>query len=366
MRELFFIFLMLPLFFAHCYAEDIPDMLADLSGARQAQEALSEEEKEIAGELRLDGSYDTKGAIQRLWEALCVKGKEQLILSLRSVSEMILLALLCAVAETFCTSKEMEETIDRIGCCALILLVSGNLLEMLSRASETVNRLAAFSHFLLPALFSTAAAGGAVVSASARFAAAWFSMDAFLALSQRIILPLIYVYFALSVSQSLYENGILLSALQMSKSLASTALTVLAMAFGAYLSLTGLIAGSSDALSVKAARTLLSRSLPVVGGLLSDSASILLAAASLVKNSLGVFAMISVCALCISPVAAFSIRLLIFKAAASAVDCLPGAKLPKLISSIASVFGLMLSLIGCCAAILFMSIVSGIKTVNLA
>ena len=105
MRELFFIFLMLPLFFAHCYAEDIPDMLADLSGARQAQEALSEEEKEIAGELRLDGSYDTKGAIQRLWEALCVKGKEQLILSLRSVSEMILLALLCAVAETSRTGR---------------------------------------------------------------------------------------------------------------------------------------------------------------------------------------------------------------------------------------------------------------------
>ena len=74
--------------------------------------------------------------------------------------------------------------------------------------------------------------------------------------------------------------------------------------------------------------------------------------------------MISVCALCIAPVAAFSIRLMIFKATACAVDFLPGARLPKLIASISSVYGMMLGLIGCCAAILFISIVSGIKTVS--
>ena len=358
------LFLLLPLFVTSCYAEEIPDKLGELSGAWQVMDDLPDEALEISGELRLDGGYDTRGVLERLWEKAWDFGKEQALLSLRTAGDMILLSLLCALAESFCSAGEMRETIDRIGCCSVTIFASGNLVEMLTYASDTVNRLSDCSHILLPALFSTAAAGGAVLSASARFAASCLSMDVFITASQRLILPLIYMYFSLSISHSLYENVILQSTIKMCRSLASAAMTVLAMAFGAYLSLTGLIAGSKDTLTVKAARTVLSRSLPVVGALLSDSASVLLAAASLVKNSLGVFAMISVCALCIGPVAAFSVRLLIYKAAAAAVDFLPGARLPKLIASIASVFAMLLGLIGCCAAILFIAIVSGIKTVS--
>ncbi len=364
MKKIAFILLLCPLFITSCFAEELPDMLGDLSGAWRVQEELSEEEQAITGSLRLDGRYEPSGALHRLWERFTEQSKEQLKQIARASSEVFLLSLLCALAESFCSASEMRTTIDRIGCCAVSVLVSGNLTEMLSKAGEVVNRLSEYAHVILPILFTTAAAGGALGSASASYASACLAMDMFITASQQIILPLIYMFFALSVSQSLYENSILNAAVKTIKWCAVSAMSLLTMAFGAYLSLTGLITGSRDTLTVKTARTLISRSLPIVGSLLSDSSAILLAAASVVKNSLGVFAMMAVCGICIAPVAACSIRFLIYRATAAAVDFLPGAKLPGLIVSFASVFSLMLGLIGCCAAILFMSIVSGIRVVS--
>ena len=364
MRKMALILLLCPLFFTACFAEELPERLGDLSGAYRAEQGLPEEVREISGGLRLDGSYDSEGALHRLWTRFLERAREQMSASVRAAAEIFLLALLCAAAECLCTAGEIREAIDRIACCTVSLFVSGSLTEMLAQASDTVSRLSEYSHAVLPVIFTTAAAEGRVLSASARYASACLSMDVLITASQNIILPLIYMYFALSVSQSLYENSVLHATVNLSKRLAGGAMTVLTMAFGAYLTLTGLIAGSSDALAVKTAKTVLSRSLPIVGGLLSDSASILLAAASLVKNSVGVFAMICVCALCIGPVAAFSLRLLVYRATAAAIAFLPEARLPKLIGAVGSVFGMLLGLIGCCAAMLFIAIVSGIKVVS--
>ncbi len=364
MKECLLILCLFPLFLVHASAEGLPEQIGDLSGAYQAQNSLPEEVRDISGMLRLDGGYDTDGALRRLWSRFLERIREQLSESVQAAVEIFLLALLCAVSACLCETQAMRETIDRIGCCAVSVFVSGNLAEMLTQASDTITRLASYSHAILPALFTSAAAGGSILSASARYAAACLSMDVLITVSQNMILPLIYMFFALSICQSLFENGILHALVNISKWCAATAMTVLTMGFGAYLSITGLITGSSDALTVKTARTVIARSLPVVGGLLADSASVLLAAAALVKNTVGAAAMISVCALCLGPVAAFSLRLLLFKATAAAVSFLPDTRLPRLVGAMGSLFGMLLGLIGCCAAILFMAVVSGIKVLS--
>lgn len=364
MRNCLLILLLCPLFIVRACAEELPERIADLSGAHQAQKSLPESVREISGDLRLDGSYDTDGALKRLAVRFWERGKEQFLESMRAAAEIFLLALLCAISASLCQSDAMRETIDRIGCCAVSVFVSGSLTEMLTQATDTITHLTTYSHAILPVLFSSAAIGGGVLSASARYAAACLSMDMFITASQHGILPLIYLYAALSICQSLYENTVLQAVRNVVKWCITSAMTILTMGFGAYLSVTGLITGSSDALTVKTARTVISRSLPVVGALLADSASILLAAAAVVKNTVGAAAMISVCALCLSPVVAFAMRLLLFKATAAAVSFLPDARLPKLVGSMSSIFGMLLGLIGCCAAILFISIVSGVKVMS--
>ena len=53
------------------------------------------------------------------------------------------------------------------------------------------------------------------------------------------------------------------------------------------------------------------------------------------------------------------------KAAAAASDMIPNGRLSGLISSVATAMGLLLGLLGCCGIMLFISIMAGIKAVNL-
>ena len=364
MKKLFLLILLCPFFFTHCYAEDLGSHIGSAAQADLVETSLPDDVRDISGTLRLDAPYDTEGALKRLYHSFIKQCKERFSSSMRSAAELFMIALLCAITESFCNTDVIRDAVDRIGCCIASLFVFGNFSSVVDEAAATVRTLTDYAHVALPVLFTTAAAGGGIVSASTRFASACLSMDVMLTVAQSCIVPLIYMYFAVSVSQSLYDNSLLQAASRITKWCITTALTVLAMAFGAYLSLTGLIAGSGDVLAVKTARTVLSRALPIVGGLLSDSAAVLLSAAAFVKNSVGVFALIAVCALCIGPVAAFSVKLFVFKTVAATVDFLPGARLPKLISAMSSVYAMLLGLIGCCASIFFIAIVSGIKVVS--
>lgn len=364
MRRVLLILLLCPLFFADCRAEGISDTLSALGDIGALEEGLTDEERAISGEARLDGTYDVNGALDRLWSGLLSRLRSALSGELRLGLRLFLLALLCALCACFCENRSVCETIDRVGCCGAVLLVSGGFDGLLDQAGEAVRRLCCYAREILPALFTAASIGGAALSAPARYAAACLAIDVLMSAAQGFILPLIYAYYALSVSASLYPNPVIKTAAGLSKWAAVTAMTALTMGFGAYLSLSGLIAGSADAVAVKTAKTVIARALPVVGGLLSDSAAVLLSAAGLIRSSLGVFALVALSAICLEPFALYALRLLILKAAATACAFFPEARLPGLIGSFGTVFGMLLGLIGCCAAMLFIAVVSGMKAVT--
>ena len=76
-------------------------------------------------------------------------------------------------------------------------------------------------------------------------------------------------------------------------------LSVVLLAFIAYLNLSGVISGGADAATVKAAKFTISNLVPVVGGVISDTAETLLAGASVPRNAAGVFGMLAVLGICI-------------------------------------------------------------------
>ena len=133
------------------------------------------------------------------------------------------------------------------------------------------------------------------------------------------------------------------------------------MSFTAYISFTGLISGSVDAAAVKTTRTIIANSLPVVGKLISDASSVILAGASIIKNSAGVFCLIAVAVMCAAPFVELTVKMLVYKAASAAVDMLPGSGLSSLLNDLGTAYSMLLGLVGCCGIMLFVSIVSGIK-----
>ena len=363
MKKLILILLLWPLFVSPCYAEGLYERAAEETGAYAVEEALPETERELSGPLRLDGSYDAQGALRRLWERLLEELKSAVNESVRSVGSLIAIGVLGALAAALIGKGGEGGFVDMASCSAAALLLSGGLESLIGRATAALAQLSDYSKAALPAVFSAAAAGGAVVSASARYAAACLAMDVIISAQQRLVLPLIYAYLAVAVSRSLFDNGLLQGLIQLIKWAVTTALTGITLAFSAYVSLTGIVTGSSDVVAVKATRTVIASVLPVVGGILSDSASVLLAAASVIKNAVGAFSLVAVCALCAGPFALLFVKMLLFKFTAAVTDMLPSRRFSRLIGEIGTCCSMLLGMVGSCGVMLFISIMSGVKAV---
>ena len=364
MKKLLLILLLSPLFFTACYAEGLEEQAAELMGTDALEQALTPEERQIGGTLRLDGLYDTAGALDRLWSSAAQTVKDAFTREIRTVAALAVIAVFAALSAAPVQNPTLESVINTAACAVVAGQTVGSLDSMAGQCSEAIYRLSDYSRAVLPAIFTAAAASGAPISAPTRYAAACLAMDVLIHVSQRIVLPLIYAFLALSLCRSIFDNPLLRGLSGLIKWCCVTCMTGLTAAFSAYVGITGIVTGSADAAAVKTAKTVISSALPIVGGMLSDSAGVVLAAASVVKNSAGAFALVSVCAICLGPFALLGVRFLLYKGAAAAADALPGGRISGLIGDIGTAFALLLGLLGSCAFMLFISVMSGIRVVS--
>ncbi len=83
--------------------------------------------------------------------------------------------------------------------------------------------------------------------------------------------------------------------------------------FTGYLTLSGAVSTSADALTVQVTRSAVG-AMPVVGRILSDAAGSVLAGAGVVKNAIGVFGLLGVLAACLGPFVRLGVQYLFVQA----------------------------------------------------
>ncbi len=160
---------------------------------------------------------------------------------------------------------------------AIAAVAAADIHSFLGQGVETLQTLSDFSKALLPCLAAAATAAGALTSAAAKFAVTALYMDLLLNLASQVVMPVIYGYTALVIANAAVGGNALAAAAGCMKWLCKGFLIVITLAFTAYLTVSGVIAGSADAVATRLVKTTLSSALPVVGSILSDAAGTLAA-----------------------------------------------------------------------------------------
>ncbi len=328
-------------------------------------EALPEDVREVGGSLTLDGSYDGAGALRRLWERLRSSIHEALLDSVSPTKALLAIILFSLTAKAVCPEEKMAELIKVGASASAALLVLSGVDPLAEKAVETLQQLHDYSRAALPAVFTAAAATGAVVTASARYAAVCLALDVLMTATTRVTLPLIFSFFAFAVSAGVFPHPVIKAAARLIRKAAVLVMTGLTAAFTAYIGITGIVTGSADAAAVKTAKTVISGVLPVVGGILSDAASAVLLAAGIIKNSAGAFALIAVCAMCVGPFGLLAVRMLLFRLAAAVTELTEGDRLSAMLNDLASGMALLLGLVGSYGIMLFFSFYSAMRVATL-
>lgn len=343
---LFSVFLITP-----CYAE--PYDSAEL------HDALPEDTSEL-----LEGAeLSPQESLGKIGDAFTDAVASGLGGAIKRALAVIAVAVICAALTVF--SGSMPEYVSLGGCAAVAVISVNEVSSFITSAQQVIDILSGFSKTLLPAMCAASAACGTLGTATAKYAASVLFMDAFVSFSQGIILPIIYAFLAVSISAAAFGSRPLSDIAAALKRLCSLFMTAAALGFTVYISISSVVASGGDAVASKLTKTAISTVLPVVGSMISDAASTVVAGAQVMRNSVGVFGMLALLAVCAVPFAAMGLNYLSYKLAAFAVRAFGCDKLSELTSGIAAAIGMILGLAGCCAIILFVSMAISIKAVSI-
>lgn len=247
------------------------------------------------------------------------------------------------------------------GALAIAALAAGDMSAMLGLGRSTIDRMQGFSQVLLPVVAACTAATGSAAGAAARQVATAFFSNALITVIDRVLIPLVYAYVLACTAYAAVGNQGLKKIAQMLKWVVSRSLATLLILFVAYLTVTGTVAGTVDAAAVKAAKAAISTVIPVVGGIISNAAETILAGAGIVKNTVGIFGLLVVLAICLVPFLQLGVQYLIYKLCGALTAVLTDGRLAELVDGIGTAFALVLGMTGASALLLLISIVSGIS-----
>lgn len=331
-------------------------------------QTVPDEAEELLDELDTE-TYDHNTLTQGLglmWDKVC-----RLFLSTvkDSVGGAVLIlgvVLLCGVVDDCFAAAGNEKCPDYVpmaGTLAITLIAAGNMRSLIGLGTETVEELSVFAKALLPTLAAAVAAGGGMISAGVKQVATVFFADLQLSLMQNILLPLVYCYIAAAAMDAMLVNARLKKIAEGLRKAVTWVLTGSLALFTGYLTLSGSITGSADALTAQLARSAIATAVPVVGGIISDATGTVLAGATVLKNGIGIFGMLIVLAICLLPFLRLGVQYLLYKLTAFLSAAVGAQSLVDLVDALGSAFGLVLGMVGTGALLLLISIASSVSVV---
>lgn len=362
-------FLIIVIFMASpvdCKAVDIYSTQAEVLETDELTRSLPPDARSILKEYSIQKGVSFERGVNSILD----KGSRQaggiLKSAARSAVSVLLIILCCGIAQSLyeAGSSAVPNYVTMVGALALSLTVSSELTSFIGLGKSLIEGLDTFSKALLATLAAASSALGQPASAAAKYMATALFMDILITVVNRLIMPVLYTYIATVTANAALGDNMLGKLSSFLKWSCITTLGLIVTAFSTYLAVTGIIAGTTDAATLKATKMILSNAIPVVGKMLADASDTILASTRVLRNSLGVFGMIGVFAICVTPFLRLGIHYLLFKLIAIASSSFCEKRLSDLIDSLAGAFGIIMGMLGACAIINIISIVSVISVVG--
>lgn len=258
----------------------------------------------------------------------------------------------------------MGQLTEFAGCAGMGVLLLGQTKSMVHLAARTVAELSQYGKMLLPVMTAAQAAQGGINGSAALYAGT-AAFDAVLSsLISNVMVPLVYVFLALAVAGCALGEDLLKKLQDLVKWLITWCLKNALYIFTGYMSITGVVTGATDAAKLKAAKLTISGMVPVVGGILSDASEAVLVAAGMAKNAAGIYGLLAIATIWISPFFSIGLQYLLLKMTAAACGLFQSKRLSALVQDFSTGMGFLLGMIGAVCILLLVSTVCLMKEVG--
>ena len=237
------------------------------------------------------------------------------------------------------------------------LIILNPAYSLISLGVSTVTEMSEYGKLLLPVLTGALAAQGGVTSSGALYAI-MSGFSAFLiTLATKIVVPMIYVFFCLSLVNGAIDNELIKNLQNFIKWLITWSLKITLYVFMGVVSVTGVVSGTADASAVKAMKLTISGMVPVVGGIISDASETILISAGVMKNAAGIYGILAIVAVFIGPFLKIGCQYLILKVTGAVCSMFSAKKESDMLKDFSTGMGLLLAMTGTVCLVLLIGAV---------
>jgi len=270
-------------------------------------------------------------------------------------------SMLISIFHSFSDGMKSAANIAGAATIASSLLLSANSLIRL--AAQTIESISEYGKLLLPVMTAALAAQGGVGKSAALYAGTTVFGNILSSLLSSVLLPVVYMFLALAGASCATGEDMLSKFRDLLKKLASWILKMILTVFTAYMGITGVISGTTDAAALKVTKATISSFVPVVGGIMSDASEAVLLSAAMAKNAAGIYGIFAVLVLFLEPFLKIGCHYMVLKLTAATCSVFGVKSITDLVSDFSSAMGLLLAMTAAACILQLISTVSFLKGV---
>lgn len=261
-------------------------------------------------------------------------------------------------------SSNVKHTVEMIGVITVGILLFRPVNSMINLGTSTVQQISQYGKLLLPVMTAALAAQGAINKSGALYAATAFFDAVLSGIISDLLVPLVYILLCVFVASHLVSQPLLQEMSKLLKWLLTWGLKTVLYIFTGYISITGVVGGTTDAAMLKATKLTISGMVPAVGSILSDASEAVLVSAGLMKNAAGIYGLLTMLALWIGPFLQTGIQYLMLKVTAGICEIFGSKKMVGLMKEFSSAMGLVLAMTSTVCLIFVISTICFMKGVS--
>lgn len=346
MRRAWIVLIMIPLFVISGNAVSYSAPTVPNSGSRYMPD-----ETESFGEGVL---YIVKTAIEEMYPAFSE--------TISTCASCVAIALLTSVVDNI--SQDTRPAIHLAGICVAALCLLRPAQSMIRLGTNTILEVSQYGKLLLPVMTGALVAQGAVSKSGVLYTATAFFDTILSSGISNYLTPLVYVFLCLSIVSGIAQVPLLKQIKDGIQKGIAWGLKTILYVFTGYISITGVVSGSTDAAMLKATKLTISSMVPVVGGILSDASEAVLVSAGLVKNAVGVYGLLAIIAIGIGPFLRIAIQYFLLKFTAGVSDTFGVKPISDVIQDYSHAMGLVLGMLGTVCIIQLISTICFLRGVS--
>lgn len=261
-------------------------------------------------------------------------------------------------------SNKARLSVNLTGTAVSSLILFEPINSMIRLGTDTVSEISHYGKLLLPVMTGALAAQGAVTKSGAIYTATAI-FDALLSTAiSELLIPVVYIYLCISTVCNLFSQTFLKEMKNFIKWFMTWGLKTVLYVFTGYISITGIVGGTTDATILKATKLTISGMVPVVGNILSDASEAVLVSAAMMKNAAGIYGVLTVIALWLGPFIRIGVQYSLLKITVGLCDLFGSKEITGLIKDFSSTMGLVLAMTGSVSLIFLISIICFMKGVS--